>query len=433
MIRLGHNTANWLKVATAIAILVTLAAMINAQGEQTLRREVERNLTSLIDVIANSIDVSYQQAIGEVQYIAAQPRIRAAAQALLMSSQGESAPPATATREQLHQLMQPLLRSKGLRGFAIVTPDGRNIASSDDLDVDAPHPAQLQPLALARVWAGGTLITHPLSSDTPGQPPTMFALSPIRDGTGAPIALLALRHDPEALLYHTLRLGFTGRSGESYAFDRDGLLLSESRFDEQLRASGALKGAQRSFRNISLTPPGSDSLTLMAASATAGRSGVNADGYPDYRGVNVVGAWRWMASYNFGIAVEADSVEAIPGISLIQNALAGITLHAANAGEHIGMQAHIAGFFGHGQRVLKRIQRILILPQIAVHFAHVGIGRADQRRVIKPLGNDQRLLVGVQRFGRLPLRLIDLTNAGQHLALQAQIIQFAHHHQRILV
>ncbi len=328
MIRLGHNTANWLKVATAIAILVTLAAMINAQGEQTLRRELERNLTSLVDVIANSIDVLYQQAIGEVQYIAAQPRIRAAAQALLVSPQGGAMSPPTVTREQLHQLMQPLLRSKGLRGFAIVTPDGRSIASSDDLDVDAPHPAQLQPLALARVWAGGTLITQPLPSDAPGQPPTMFALSPIRDGTGAPIALLALRHDPEALLYHTLRLGFTGRSGESYAFDRDGLLLSESRFDEQLRASGALKGAQRSFRNISLTPPGSDSLTLMAASATAGRSGVNADGYPDYRGVNVVGAWRWMASYNFGIAVEADSVEAIPGISLIQNALAGITLVA---------------------------------------------------------------------------------------------------------
>ena len=142
------------------------------------------------------------------------------------------------------------------------------------------------------------------------------------------IALLALRHDPEALLYHPApRLH--RKVGEATRSTATACCCRKSRFDEQLRASGGPEGSPAQLpRNISLTPPGSDSLTLMAASAAAGRSGVNADGYPDYRGVNVVGAWRWMASCNFGIAVEADSVEAIPGISLIQNALAGITLVA---------------------------------------------------------------------------------------------------------
>ena len=101
MIRLGHSTANWLKVATAIAILVTLAAMINAQGERQLRRDVQRNLSSLLEVIGNSIDLSYQQTIGEVRYAAAQPQIREAVQELLMPAHQQPAPPAAAIRQQL--------------------------------------------------------------------------------------------------------------------------------------------------------------------------------------------------------------------------------------------------------------------------------------------------------------------------------------------
>jgi len=328
VIRLGHSTANWLKVATAIAILVTLAAMINAQGERQLRRDVQRNLSSLLEVIGNSIDLSYQQTIGEVRYAAAQPQIREAVQELLMPAHQQPAPPAAAIRQQLHQQLQPLLRSKGIRGFAVVAPDGRSIAASDDLDIEATLPAQLQPLTLARVWAGEAVITPPQPPYKTGQSPTMLALSPIRDASDAAIALLVLHLDPQVLLYRALQLGQTGRSGESYAFDRSGLMLSESRFDSQLRAGGILEEGQPSFRNIRISPPGSDSLTLMAASATAGKSGTNTQGYPDYRGVSVVGAWRWMVPYDFGIAVEADTAEAYSGLSLVQNALGGITLVA---------------------------------------------------------------------------------------------------------
>ena len=80
-------------------------------GEQTLRRELERNLTSLVDVIANSIDVSYQQAIGEVQYIAAQPGSAPPPRRCWCHPKGAISPP-TVTREQLRKLMQPLLRSR---------------------------------------------------------------------------------------------------------------------------------------------------------------------------------------------------------------------------------------------------------------------------------------------------------------------------------
>ena len=48
----------------------------------------------------------------------------------------------------------------------------------------------------------------------------------------------------------------------------------------------------------------------MAESATKGESGVNLLGYSDYRGVNVIGAWKWNSEYNFGLATEIEFEEA---------------------------------------------------------------------------------------------------------------------------
>ncbi|HET8938684.1 MAG TPA: universal stress protein [Polyangiales bacterium] len=113
-------------------------------------------------------------------------------------------------------------------------------------------------------------------------------------------------------------------SAETYAFDVHGLMLSNSRFPEQLRRIGLLPadpGAQTARRlrlcdpgcNL-LTEPRSSSaikpLTRMAAAATAGEDGCDWIGYRDYRGVEVIGAWRWLPDYGFGVAAEMDRAPA---------------------------------------------------------------------------------------------------------------------------
>ena len=49
----------------------------------------------------------------------------------------------------------------------------------------------------------------------------------------------------------------------------------------------------------------------MARSAIAGRSGFSVNGYRDYRGVPVFGAWLWDSSLDFGLATEIDADEAL--------------------------------------------------------------------------------------------------------------------------
>ncbi|UPW18128.1 diguanylate cyclase [Agarivorans sp. TSD2052] len=111
------------------------------------------------------------------------------------------------------------------------------------------------------------------------------------------------------------QLGRIWNSGETYAFDRNGLMLSSSRFDEQLLRLGLLEPGQVAINNLYITDPQAkadnrfEALTLMAQSATQGETSFNTTGYRDYRGVTVVGAWTWQPTYNFGLTTEIDKAE----------------------------------------------------------------------------------------------------------------------------
>ena len=116
----------------------------------------------------------------------------------------------------------------------------------------------------------------------------------------------------------------TGETGDTYAFDREGVLVTEGRFEHQLRALGLLGEEEHSILRLVLRDPGGNMLedfrptgsreelplTKMAQEATAGRDGVDAIGYRDYRGVPVVGAWLWDEELGMGMAAEVDVAEA---------------------------------------------------------------------------------------------------------------------------
>ena len=108
-------------------------------------------------------------------------------------------------------------------------------------------------------------------------------------------------------------------TAETYAFDRDGMMLSNSRFSHQLRHVGLLPVDPRvqTPRRLKICDPGGNlldgftrpkecPLTRMARDATAGHDGSDWRGYRDYRGVEVVGTWRWVDDLGFGVAAEID-------------------------------------------------------------------------------------------------------------------------------
>jgi nucleotide-binding universal stress UspA family protein len=187
---------------------------------------------------------------------------------------------------------------------------------------------------LARLATDGSAISLPSSPDPASLPPNddriplvIAAAAAIDVGTSPPLHLVFTLDAGRDFLRI---LGQPGPepSFETYAFDAEGLMLSNSRFPDELRRAGLLPEDARlqTPRRLRISDPGADRtgteaaqpatatelpLTRMAQAATAGQDGHDFYGYRDYRGVEVIGAWRWVAEYGFGVAAEMD-LAAVP-------------------------------------------------------------------------------------------------------------------------
>jgi len=162
----------------------------------------------------------------------------------------------------------------------------------------------------------------------------MQVAAPVKEKTGALMGALAFILRPEDEFTRVLSVARSGLSGETFAFDQNGLMISQSRFDDQLKKLGLLNDATNSNSALSLElrDPGGDltqgfkpssgdtnyPLARMIADAVEGGAGVDVNPQRDYRGVPVVGAWRWLPQYGFGVATKIDAAEAYQPLKVLR-------------------------------------------------------------------------------------------------------------------
>ena len=136
--------------------------------------------------------------------------------------------------------------------------------------------------------------------------PTMFVSTPMKDRDGVVIGVVALRIDVGALneLMLSLKLGHTG---ETYLVNKDGYMITESRFAAHLKEMGLVK--RRCALELKLINRETGELTNGVRECVAGNNGFNAKGYKDYSGITVLGVWRWLPEFNWGVIAEIDRDE----------------------------------------------------------------------------------------------------------------------------
>jgi serine/threonine protein kinase len=167
-----------------------------------------------------------------------------------------------------------------------------------------------------------------------GNPTLMQVAAPVRNDLGAVVGALALIIDPDKEFSHIISVARLGSTGETYAFDQTGLMISQSRFVSQLKRLGLLNATNSSSAlNLRLSDPGGDLtrgfkvpehepyvrlLTRLAASAINGENEVDVIPARDYRGVPVVGASCWLPRFGFGVATQLDANEAFRPLRVLQ-------------------------------------------------------------------------------------------------------------------
>ncbi|MDN3513320.1 MAG: PAS domain S-box protein [Candidatus Brocadia sp.] len=136
--------------------------------------------------------------------------------------------------------------------------------------------------------------------------PTMFVSTPLKDRDGVVIGVVAIRVDEKTLNDLMLSLHL-GKTGETYLVSKDGYMITESRFAGHLREMGLIK--KRCALELKLVNPETGELTNGVKQCVAGTNGFDAKGYKDYSGLTVLGVWRWLPEFNWGVIAEIDRDE----------------------------------------------------------------------------------------------------------------------------
>ena len=340
------RTQLWVWPVVAALVLVFTSVTLRVKMENATKQQIADMLQTILNANVEALRSWSAAMKSDAQNIAEDNRVDGFVSAL--EQQAQSSPQAQAallTSPQLPALREHLnrvLERIGFNGFVVVNTNLLVLASDRDqlvgLQIPPDYAEQLRPCL-----DGKPMVTRPFASrtmlpDEQGNPrvavPTMFAVAPIRSADGQVTAVLALRIAPETDFTRILATARAGKTGETYAFGHDGELLSESRFDSDLKRLGLIPDTDdaRSILTLDLRDPLVDldrgrkspkrrselPFTHAVAEAINGQSGVDVDGYRDYRGVPVVGAWTWLGDFDMGLVTEMDQAEAFRPLHILR-------------------------------------------------------------------------------------------------------------------
>jgi len=302
--------------------------------EQSIKQQKATELETLLNAEVTALDVWFASQKGFARVVGQDPVVRGLVAGLVAAADNRERLVSAPEQALLRNYLAPMARAQGYIDFVITGTSGVVLAAGVDAAIGNPSLTRHYQFLLPAL-GGDVMVSRPFRAEIPlpdetGQMswgrPTMFAAAPVFDAADEIIAAVGLRIRPEVDFTRILHVARPGETGETYAFDVNGLMVSQSRFDNDLRGIGLLpeKESVRAIFTVEIRDPGGDMvrgfspeiprtkqpLTRMAESAVSGEDGLDVDGYRDYRGVRVIGAWRWLDEYGFGLATEVDVDEA---------------------------------------------------------------------------------------------------------------------------
>jgi hypothetical protein len=338
----------WAWPIVAAVLLGGAGWWVHQSVENAMRQQRATDLNAMADASVSAMRAWMGDQRNNVQLFAEDENLQPLVAELLRLADGtpnaERQLVLAKAQESLRARLKHRLQLGGYVGYFVVAPGGVVVAADQDASIGKALTGYRKEI-FDDALAGQAVVSKPflsplLLTDKKGELranlPSMYTAGPLHDEKGKVIAALGLRIRPEDQFTRILEVVRFGTSGETYAFDESGLMLSQSRFDDQLKQIGLLADQpnSHSILTVEVRDPGvnmmeggrptlrrsEQPLTRMAQDAVQGRDGHDADGYRGYRGTQKVGAWRWLKDYDFAVATEVDVAEAFQPVYILRRA-----------------------------------------------------------------------------------------------------------------
>ncbi|MFV1995658.1 MAG: hypothetical protein ACC661_09495, partial [Verrucomicrobiales bacterium] len=347
---LGTPLRRGLTIALALALLFGVAWVVRGSTKRSLEEILKGNLETVLNADVLALEIWIEARLDEAQPWANYPEIRSRVEILATAARknpgGIEGLRNSREIPEFYNLLEPYLAREDSLHVSLIDREGIAIAEPETASIGK----RLGPLGwqyMARVFEGEAVFVRPYresegdsaerASSRLVLPTRSFtaACAPVQDSSGRIVASLNLLQDASGPFTRILSVARMGASGETYAFDENGLLLSESRFTDDLVKFGLLGDdaeQQGAALRLEVRDPGGNlyaghiptlepaarpltratalAIASRAGGADAPRQGVLLKPYNDYRGVKVIGAWKWLPAHGFGVATEVDSAEA---------------------------------------------------------------------------------------------------------------------------
>ncbi|HEY3285908.1 MAG TPA: response regulator [Gemmatimonadaceae bacterium] len=320
---LGSPTAARVVVWTTLALTVIVGAVSLVVLEARIRDADEALLQSRRDERRAEIQRWHRDLVRVGNAIVGAPSVRSALLDELAGRSGRAATVAAA------QSIGTALEAEGWLGWALVDSGGRVVAATG-ITADEAATRWRENARLHRVAGGVPVVSAPMplprTTDAYGErldagAPFVTIATPVADAAGRHRGAVLF----DAPMAVRIDVSNTWKTGDVYLVRRDGVFASTPRFGSSLMRAGvqapgsgspAFKLAARdpgaSLQSMRTTPEAAARwpLTRAAALVTQGSTDVDMDGYRNYRGAKVVGAWTFIPEIDAGLVFELETSEA---------------------------------------------------------------------------------------------------------------------------
>lgn len=336
-IQKSHNISMSKWVFTGVLLIILMVIFYteaHKRIDELIKRDVEQHFKAILNTTEATLEMWIHEREDEARHLANRPDVVKLVSRLLNEEISNESLSESQNLKEIRHILNPYLREKSDLGFFVVNKDYVNIGSMRDENLGEVNLLKEHGKVnyFNEMFYGRSVVVLPLRSDVAllgddgvmrYEVPTMFFGVPIFEDDKV-IAAYLVRVDPKKDFTRIVGIARFGETGDPYVIDDKGNIITHSRFKSDLVRIGMLEEHQTTVLNIQARDPGCDMtkgckpklerseqpFTEMAMSLARGDSGHNVEGYNDYRGVPVVGAWIWNKEHSYGLVMEQDVNEA---------------------------------------------------------------------------------------------------------------------------